>query len=179
MYNVIVVGTDGSERAAVAVGEALALAKVTGASVHGIYVMRPILMTGTEMDVAAVEVSNTGRHEEADRVGAQFLAEAERHGVTADIATLDGDPADAIIKAAEATHADLIVVGNRGMTGVRRFVLGSVPSKVAHHCPCSLLIVDTDHRGPTSAGGPAPGPDRCGSGPLRPSSLRGRPRPVA
>jgi nucleotide-binding universal stress UspA family protein len=106
--------------------------------------MRPILMTGTEMDVAAVEVSNTGRHEEADRVGAQFLAEAERHGVTADIATLDGDPADAIIKAAEALHADLIVVGNRGMTGVRRFVLGSVPSKVAHHCPCSLLIVDTD-----------------------------------
>ena len=30
------------------------------------------------------------------------------------------------------------------MTGVRRFVLGSVPSKIAYHCPCSLLIVDTD-----------------------------------
>jgi nucleotide-binding universal stress UspA family protein len=39
--------------------------------------------------------------------------------------------------------ADLLVLGNRGMTGARRFVLGSVPNKVSHHCPCSLLIVDT------------------------------------
>jgi nucleotide-binding universal stress UspA family protein len=144
VYKVIVVGTDGSDRAAVAVGEAFALAKLTGATVHGVYVMRALFMTGTEIDVAAVEVSNTTRHDEADRVGAEFLAEAQRHGVSADIATLDGDPADAIIKTAEVAHADLIVVGNRGMSGVRRFVLGSVPSKVAHHTPCSLLIVDTD-----------------------------------
>jgi nucleotide-binding universal stress UspA family protein len=37
-----------------------------------------------------------------------------------------------------------MVVGNRGMAGLRRFVLGSVPNKVAHRSPCSLLIVDTD-----------------------------------
>ena len=36
-----------------------------------------------------------------------------------------------------------VVVGNRGMTGMRRFVLGSVPNKVAHNCPVSVLIVDT------------------------------------
>lgn len=144
MYKVIVVGTDGSERAAVAVGEALALAKMTGAKVHGVHVIRPILVTGTELDVAAVEATNANKHDEADRIGTEFLAEAERSGVSAELASFDGDPADAIIKVAESVHADLIVVGNRGMSGVRRFVLGSVPNKVAHHCPCSLLIVDTD-----------------------------------
>jgi nucleotide-binding universal stress UspA family protein len=54
-----------------------------------------------------------------------------------------GDPANALIDVAEAVGADLIVVGNRGMEGKKRFVLGSVPNKVSHHCPCSLLIVDT------------------------------------
>jgi nucleotide-binding universal stress UspA family protein len=47
------------------------------------------------------------------------------------------------VKVASAASADLVVVGNRGMSGMRRFVLGSVPNKVAHHCPTSLLIVDT------------------------------------
>jgi nucleotide-binding universal stress UspA family protein len=37
----------------------------------------------------------------------------------------------------------LVVVGNRGMTGMRRFVLGSVPNKVAHSCSASVLIVNT------------------------------------
>ncbi len=54
------------------------------------------------------------------------------------------DVADALIRIAEDVGADLIVVGNRGMSGVSRFVLGSVPNKVSHHCPCSLLIVNTE-----------------------------------
>jgi nucleotide-binding universal stress UspA family protein len=55
----------------------------------------------------------------------------------------EGDPADAIIDAAEEEGADLIVVGNRGMQGAKRFLLGSVPNRVAHHAPCSVLIVHT------------------------------------
>jgi nucleotide-binding universal stress UspA family protein len=55
---------------------------------------------------------------------------------------VEGDPAEAIIKTAEKVHADLIVVGNRGMRGVRR-ALGSVPNTVAHGAPCSVAIIDT------------------------------------
>jgi hypothetical protein len=44
---------------------------------------------------------------------------------------------------AQSVGADLVVVGNRGMTGVKRFVLGNVPNKISHHAPCSILIVDT------------------------------------
>ena len=39
--------------------------------------------------------------------------------------------------------ADLIVVGNKGMTGAKRFLLGSVPNKVSHHAPCGVYIVRT------------------------------------
>ena len=51
-----------------------------------------------------------------------------------------GEPADAILDVAEEENADLIVVGNKGMTGAKRFLLGSVPNKVSHHAPCSVLI---------------------------------------
>ena len=44
---------------------------------------------------------------------------------------------------AEEKHADLIVVGNKGMTGAKRFLLGSVPNKVSHHAPCSVMIIRT------------------------------------
>jgi len=47
-----------------------------------------------------------------------------------------------VVHAAEGVGADLIVVGNKGMKGVRR-VLGSVPNSVAHKAPCSVLIADT------------------------------------
>ena len=65
---------------------------------------------------------------------------------------MPGDPADALIGAAQDIGADLIVVGSRGMSGMRRFILGSVPNRVSHHCPCSLLIVDTSASGDTGSG---------------------------
>jgi nucleotide-binding universal stress UspA family protein len=54
-----------------------------------------------------------------------------------------GDPADAILDVAEEQKADLIVVGNKGMTGAKRFLLGSVPNKVSHHAPCTVMIIRT------------------------------------
>jgi nucleotide-binding universal stress UspA family protein len=83
-------------------------------------------------------------HEQGKQICAQVAADAEREGVSAQIHNVEGDPGEVLIRVAEGVDADLVVVGNRGMTGVKRFVLGSVPNKVSHHCPCSLLIVDTE-----------------------------------
>jgi nucleotide-binding universal stress UspA family protein len=69
--------------------------------------------------------------------------EVSAAGVTVETFAREGDPADAILDIAEERGADLIVVGNRGMTGAKRFVLGSVPNKVSHHAPCSVLIIRT------------------------------------
>jgi len=145
MYNVIVVGTDGSPRAAIAVGEALELAKLAGATVHLVYVVRTAAMLGSEYgDAGAIAEAHSAMHAEGERICAQIAANAKRDGVTTQIHNVDGDPAEVLIKVAEAVDADLVVIGNRGMSGIKRFVLGSVPNKVSHHCPCSLLIVDTD-----------------------------------
>jgi nucleotide-binding universal stress UspA family protein len=80
----------------------------------------------------------------AVQVRTELLATAEREGVPAEVHNPEGDPADALISIANAVDADMIVIGNRGMAGMKRFVLGSVPNKVSHQCPCSLLIVNTD-----------------------------------
>jgi nucleotide-binding universal stress UspA family protein len=56
---------------------------------------------------------------------------------------MKGDPGDAIAKLADAEGHDLVVVGNKGMTGGLRFLLGVVPDKVSHQAPCDVLIVNT------------------------------------
>ena len=53
-----------------------------------------------------------------------------------------GDPADALMSVAADEEAEMIVVGNRGMSGARR-MLGSVPNRVSHHARCGVLIVPT------------------------------------
>jgi nucleotide-binding universal stress UspA family protein len=67
---------------------------------------------------------------------------AKKHDVEFVLHSAKGDPADVLIAKADELGADLIVVGNKGMKGVRR-VLGSVPNSVAHGAACSVLIVDT------------------------------------
>jgi len=67
---------------------------------------------------------------------------ARARGIEAKVHAPKGDPADALMTVAERVGADLIVVGNRGMTGARR-LLGSVPNKVTHQATCSVLVVNT------------------------------------
>ena len=55
----------------------------------------------------------------------------------------EGHPADVLAEVAEAEKVDLIVVGNKGMTGAGRFLLGSVPNRVSHGAPTNVLIVRT------------------------------------
>jgi nucleotide-binding universal stress UspA family protein len=144
MYKAIVVGTDGSDRAGVAVKEAFAMAKIAGAKVYAVHAVHPAATTGFSDVPGVAQATTSGLRDHADKVRTDLLAEAERQGVSVEFQNLEGDPADALIRTAEAVDADLLVVGNRGMTGVKRFVLGSVPNKVSHQCPCSLLIVDTE-----------------------------------
>ena len=80
----------------------------------------------------------------AEAIKEQVLEDARRQGVTVEFHTATGEPAEALVELAERLNADLVVVGNRGMSGVKRFVLGSVPNRVSHRCPCSVLIVDTE-----------------------------------
>ena len=123
MFSKIVVGTDGSETAARAVARAVDLA------------------SGFDAELVVVNVH--GPRDEAR--GRRVIEEVEKlHGGSARIRGVlrSGHPADALADVAEEEKADLIVVGNKGMTGVSRF-LGSVPNSISHHAPTHVLIVRT------------------------------------
>jgi nucleotide-binding universal stress UspA family protein len=142
MNDVIVVGTDGSDTADVAVQRAAALAKMTGARVELVSGFREdySMVAGTGM--YAGDLAGDAR-KSADGCLESTAAKLRSQGVEVETHCMGGDPADALIDIAEATGATLIVVGSKGMRGGRRFMLGNVPNKVSHHAPCSVMIVRT------------------------------------
>jgi nucleotide-binding universal stress UspA family protein len=147
MYGTIVVGTDGSETAREAVSQAAALAKTMGAKVLLVSAYEPISEARLRHERTEVPDDVSWMVNPREDVQAVLDGEAERIKADGleDVQTFarEGDPADAILDVAEEKNADLIVVGNKGMTGARRFLLGSVPNKVSHHAPCNVMIVRT------------------------------------
>jgi nucleotide-binding universal stress UspA family protein len=145
LIETIVVGSDGSDTAAVAVRNAAELAKSLGARLHIVSAYRPlsgVRVAGADADPerAGWAVSPTVS---VDAVLGGVAGTARAIGIEADCYARKGDPAEAILDVAEEQGADLIVIGSKGMQGSRRFLLGSVPDKVSHHAPCSVLIVRT------------------------------------
>ena len=146
MFTRIVVGTDGSETAGEAVRQAVDLAKLAGAQLSVVSAYAPLSerQVKDEQRSAPADVQHEiGPRENVNIVLAAAAASAKEDGLEVQTHPVEGDPAEAILNVAEETKADLIVVGNKGMTGARRFLLGSVPNKVSHHAPCSVIIVRT------------------------------------
>jgi nucleotide-binding universal stress UspA family protein len=149
MYQRIVVGTDGSDGASVAVENAIELARLSGATLHVVLAHKVLntyqLATSAEAGVMPINVTETNdaTHAGGQRICDEVVRRAAAAGVHAEAHCMGGDPADALISIAKDVGANVIVVGNRGMSGKKRLVLGSVPNKVSHHSPCNLLIVDT------------------------------------
>ena len=147
MYRSIVVGPDGSDGAAYAVACAAELAGYTGATLHVATVggAATSAMLGDPLaGAAAMSVAAEETRDELTAIVEQAAEPAREKGVTVATHALVGSAAQALCDLAERVGADLIVVGNRGMQGGRRF-LGSVPNTVSHHAPCSVFIVDTTH----------------------------------
>jgi nucleotide-binding universal stress UspA family protein len=122
VYERILVGTDGSKTAAKAVDRAVEVAAETGATLT--------IFTAAKRDKGEATV----------------VAEQQRHagsGVEIHVKVVNAEPVTALVEEAEAGRYDLLVMGNKGMTGLSRFFTSSVPGKVSHHIPCSLLIVKT------------------------------------
>ena len=146
MFSRIVVGTDGSETAKEAVRQAIDLARQVGASLDVVSAFEPVPQTRLREERQQVpqDLEHTvSPREDVDATLAEAVKEIEASGVEVNTFARQGDPADAIIDIAEEENADLIIVGNKGMTGAKRFLLGSVPNKVSHHAPCSVMIVRT------------------------------------
>ena len=146
MFRSIVVGTDGSETAQEAVDAAVELARLSGATLELVSAYEPVSNQRLRREARQVPSDMEWMIHRRAEVDATLHHAAERAGaagVTAHAHAREGDAADAILDVAEELGADLIVVGNKGMTGAKRFLLGSVPNKVSHHAPCAVMIIRT------------------------------------
>ena len=146
MFRSIVVGTDGSDTAGKAVEEAIDLAKAVGAALCVVSAYEPVPKARLREEARQTPSDLQWMVNPREDVEATLREAAERvheAGVTVNTYAREGDPADAILDVAEERGADLVVVGNKGMTGAKRFLLGSVPNKVSHHAPCSVMIIRT------------------------------------
>jgi nucleotide-binding universal stress UspA family protein len=136
----VVVGTDGSANAEAAVREAARIAKGDGATLH-LVTAYPDIPTYGETISSSAKRDRIDLREVAEGVLARAAEQLERDGLQVMTDAREGDAADVILDVAREQDADLIVIGARGLTGLRRFLLGSVSSKLAHHAECSLMIV--------------------------------------
>lgn len=145
MFQQIVVGTDGSPTAQVALERAAELARSHDATLHVVSVF-----TATRLSPSAA-TATAGQSVQRDFDAAQQYAtnvvtaasEFVGDGVKTEGHAVAGEAASALIEAAERVGADLIVVGSKGMRGARRLI-GSIPNTVAHQAPCAVLIVKTE-----------------------------------
>jgi len=147
VFRSILVGTDGSETAHAAVQRAIELAGGLRARLTIVSAYEPVSDPRLRGEQVAAPKDVQWAINPHDDVVA-LLERAQAEAVSAGVPEVEtfarqGDAADAIVDVAEEQHCDLIVVGNKGMTGAKRFLLGSVPNKVSHHAPCSVLIVRT------------------------------------
>jgi nucleotide-binding universal stress UspA family protein len=131
----IVAGTDGSSRANVAVDRAGELALALGASVHLVCVP------------GALEANEWPARISAQQIVAAAAERLQSRGITTEthLPKDQGDAALALVALADHEQAQMIVMGNKGMTGIRR-ILGSLPNTVSHHARCDVLIVPTQSR---------------------------------
>ena len=140
MAESIVVGTDGSGHAERALDEAIAIAVRDGAALH-IVTAFPDPAVVREKITSGATAMSVNLSEVADQVLARAAEHAREKGVRAETHAREADPAEAILEVASAQSADLIVVGSRGLSGLQRFLLGSVSAKVSEHASCTVMIV--------------------------------------
>jgi nucleotide-binding universal stress UspA family protein len=142
MYQRIVVGTDGSDTAERAVRHALHLAKVTGGTVHVATAWQPLPALALTGQLGPVTPIATDDGQWVEQLHRDLVRQGEALDVRVEGHSLQGPPAQALLDLVVELDADLVVVGNAGMHGLRGH-LASVPNTVAHKAPCAVLLVPT------------------------------------
>jgi nucleotide-binding universal stress UspA family protein len=132
----IVAGTDGEPRAELAVDKAGELAQALGAPVHVVCVASAVYGKDWPAAITAERVVNAA----AERLRGRGIV-AHTHVPRGH----KGETALELVAVAGDEHAQMIVVGNKGMTGIGR-LLGSVPNRLSHMARCDVLIVPTKSR---------------------------------
>lgn len=140
LYKKILIATDGSEHTKIAVDYGIDLAKNSGAKLYTIYVVDTAAFASIPMDAAWESMYELLRQEGDEAT--KFVAEkAELENIETERLTVEGHPADEIIKFADKNGISTIVMGTLGKSGLDRFLLGSVAEKVVRNSKIPVLVV--------------------------------------
>ncbi len=141
----IVVAVDGSEPSLRAVQAAISLAETARAPLHAVTVVQtplPVLPPGNFAPSASISPDlHRDMRTEAGRVLERVAAMARRRGVPAETRVLEGHVPTEIARYAERGGFDLVVVGSRGLSGISRWLLGSVSTALVQRAGKSVLVV--------------------------------------
>ena len=145
MFKTILYCTDGSDTAVVAGSIAAAMAKQFGATLTALHVFHPPAYVYPAFDGAGFIIDPVDANRFAQEVQDSIAKRTERplkeFGVPFDVRQEVGYPSDVIVRIADEEKFDLIVMGSRGMSAIKSFLLGSVSDRVVHHAHCPVLIV--------------------------------------
>ncbi len=158
MFNKILVAIDHSTISRKVFEAGLSLAKTTGASLMLLHVLSPedkdypppFIYSGLEYETSAEPILEAYQEkvQKFKQQELQFLQslteEATQAGVETEFTQTSDYPGRSICEKAQKWSADLILVGSRGLTGMKEMFLGSISNYVTHHAPCSVLIVRSD-----------------------------------
>jgi len=135
MYKKILIPVDGSEKASLAAHQAAELASILGSEVTLFHVV-PVLPVDRFRSIVIEESRSQGKE-----LLEQSSKELEEFNITIDTDMVPGHPADAICLKARVDKYDLIIMGSRGLSGVKGYLMGSVSSAVTRYAPCPVLVV--------------------------------------
>jgi nucleotide-binding universal stress UspA family protein len=137
-FRTVVLATDLSPTSEAATTAALDLASNLGARLLAVSVVDPgaLRLPGGRYLARVDQV-----RAERERFAQELVARGRSMGVAVDFLVWEGDPGEAIIDAAQAEHADMIVVGSHGRGTVGRFLIGSVSDHVVRNASCPVLVV--------------------------------------
>jgi len=140
LYKKILIATDGSNYTKNSVDYGIDLAKTSEAKLHAIYVVDTAAFASIPMDAAWESMYELLR-QEGDEATKYVSDKAWEEGLEVERVTIEGHPADEIIKYAEKNNISLIIMGTLGKSGLDRFLLGSVAEKVVRNSKIPVLVV--------------------------------------
>jgi nucleotide-binding universal stress UspA family protein len=137
----ILVAVDFSEHSAAALEAAIGLAEQVGAEVHLLNSYPVYLGAVTPYGVAVPESYDRECRAAAQRELQGWARKVAGAGMRVETKVSALPPAEAVARYVEENAIDLVVIGSRGLSGLKHWVLGSVAERVLHSCSCPVLTV--------------------------------------
>jgi nucleotide-binding universal stress UspA family protein len=142
IFRKIMVATDGSEHVRKAVDSAIEIAKISDAKLYAVHV---IALGFYSLTHSTDSEWDKAMKEQLTKEGKEATAYVENAGKAANVKVesviLEGNPAEEIIDFAEKNDIDLIFMGTHGITGISRFLLGSVTENVVRHSKTAVFVL--------------------------------------